>query len=62
MVLGYKQLFEVERVFRDLRHLIGPVYHRLPERIKAHVPLCWLTMLLIRVAENETGSYVANER
>ncbi len=57
VVLGYKQLFEVERVFRDLKHLIDirPVYHRLPERIKAHVLLCWLAMLLIRVAENETG-------
>ena len=57
VVLGYKQLFEVERVFRDLKHLIDicPVYHRLPERIKAHVLLCFLAMLLIRVAENETG-------
>ncbi|MCL6613928.1 MAG: transposase, partial [Firmicutes bacterium] len=42
---------------RDLKHLIDirPVYHRLPERIKAHVLLWWLAMLLIRVAENETG-------
>ncbi|MGE5582179.1 MAG: IS1634 family transposase, partial [Bacillota bacterium] len=57
VVMGYKQLFEIERVFRDLKHLIDirPVYHRLPERIQAHVLLCWLAMLLIRVAENETG-------
>ena len=54
--MGYKQLFEIERVFRDMKHLIDirPVYHRLPERIKSHVLLCWLGMLLIRVAENET--------
>lgn len=56
IVLGYKQLFEIERVFRDMKHLIDirPVYHRLPERIESHVLLCWLAMLLIRVAENET--------
>jgi len=35
---------------------VRPVYHRLQERIKAHVLLCWLALLLIRVAENETGS------
>ena len=57
VVMGYKQLFEIERVFRDMKHLIDirPVHHRLADRIKAHVLLCWLAMLLIRVAENETG-------
>ncbi|MEW6033130.1 MAG: hypothetical protein AB1645_09700 [Bacillota bacterium] len=57
IVLGYKQLAAVERVFRDLGHLVDirPVYHRLADRIRAHVLLCWLALLLIRVAENETG-------
>lgn len=57
VVMGYKQLFEVERVFRDLKHLIDirPVRHRLADRIQAHVLLCWMAMLLIRVAENEAG-------
>ena len=56
MVMGYKQLWMVERVWRDLKHSLDlrPVYHRLPERIRAHVLLCWLALLLIRVAENET--------
>ncbi|WSG62061.1 hypothetical protein OHB12_11835 [Nocardia sp. NBC_01730] len=36
----------------DLR----PVYHRLDDRITAHVLLCWLALLLIRVAERRTGS------
>lgn len=46
----------IERVFRDLKHLVDirPVHHRLPERIRAHVLLCWLAMLMIRVTENET--------
>ena len=57
VVKGYKQLFEIERVFRDLKHLVDirPVYHRLSDRIRAHVLLCWLAMLLIRVAEDETS-------
>ncbi len=32
-----------------------PVYHRLSDRIRAHVLLCWLALLLVRVAENETS-------
>lgn len=36
----------------DLR----PVYHRLEERIRAHVLLCWLALLLTRTAENTTAS------
>ena len=57
IVLGYKQLADVERVFRDLEHLVDirPVYHRLADRIRVHVLLCWLGLLLIRVAENGTG-------
>ena len=35
----------------DLR----PVYHRLDQRIIAHVLLCRLALLLIRVAERRTG-------
>jgi hypothetical protein len=35
----------------DLR----PVYHRREDRIRAHVVLCWLALLLIRVAETSTG-------
>ncbi|HKM16909.1 MAG TPA: transposase, partial [Limnochordia bacterium] len=55
IVAGYKQLAVIERVFRDLKHLIDirPVNHRLKSRIRAHVLLCWLAILLIRVTENE---------
>jgi hypothetical protein len=55
---GYRQLLEVERGWRDMKSVIDlrPVYHRLEERIRAHVFLCWLALLLIRVAENTTGT------
>jgi len=57
VALGYKQLHEIERVNRDLKHTVDvrPVYHRRGDRIKVHVLLCWLALLLIRIAENETG-------
>ncbi len=39
----------------DLR----PVYHHLEERIRAHVILCWLALLLIRITETTTGDTCA---
>jgi len=55
--LGYKNLLEAERSFRDLKGTlrIRPVFHRLEERIRAHVLICWLALLLIRIAERESG-------
>ena len=57
IALGYKQLLAVERGWRDMKSTLDlrPVYHRLEERIRAHVLLCWLALLLIRLAENATG-------
>src|SRR4051794_22513157 len=34
---------------------LRPVFHHREDRIRAHVQLCWLALLLIRVAENSTG-------
>ena len=57
VVSAYKNLWRIERLNRDLKHLVDirPVYHRLEDRIRSHVLLCWLALLLIRIAENETG-------
>lgn len=57
VALGYKNLLEAERGFRDLKSTLElrPVFHRLEPRIRAHVLLCWLALLLIRVAERATG-------
>ena len=58
IALGYRQLLEVERGWRDMKQVIDlrPVYHRKEERIRAHVILCWLALLLARVAENTCGA------
>jgi len=57
VALGYKNLLEAERGFRDLKATIElrPVFHRLEHRIRAHVLLSWLSLLLIRVAERQTN-------
>jgi hypothetical protein len=64
IALGYKQLLEVERGWRDMKQIIDlrPVYHRLEERIRAHVILCWLALLLIRIIEATTGDTWNNIR
>lgn len=53
VALGYKQLLEVERGWRDMKSTLDlrPVFHHKEERIRSHVLLCWLALLLIRVAE-----------
>jgi transposase len=57
IALGYKQLLQVERGWRDMKTTLElrPVYHRLEDRIRAHVILCWLALLLIRIVETTTG-------
>ena len=61
---GYKQLLEVERGWRDCKSTLElrPVYHHLEGRIRAHVQLCWLALLLIRLAETPTGDTWRNLR
>ncbi len=56
VALGYKQLVDIEAAFRTIKQEleIRPIYHRLEERIRAHILLCWLALLLVRVAENAT--------
>ncbi|MGH3414488.1 MAG: IS1634 family transposase [Marmoricola sp.] len=57
LAAAYKQLLAVERGWRDMKGALRlrPVFHYREDRIRAHVQLCWLALLLIRVAENATG-------
>ena len=47
----YKSLADIERGFKVLKSEleIGPVYHRLPERIRAHASICFMALILHRV-------------
>ncbi|WP_224388982.1 IS1634 family transposase [Pseudonocardia sp. ICBG1293] len=58
IALGYKQLLEVERGWRDMKQVLDlrPVYHRLEQRIRAHVLLRWLALLLARIVETQAAT------
>ncbi len=47
----YKSLADIERGFRVLKNDIdiAPVFHRLPDRIRAHALICFLALVLYRV-------------
>jgi hypothetical protein len=64
IALGYKQLLQVERGWRDMKTTLDlrPVHHHKEDRIRAHVQLCWLALLLIRIAENQTADTWRNVR
>jgi hypothetical protein len=64
LAAAYKQLLAVERGWRDCKSSLGlrPVYHHREDRIRAHVQLCWLALLLIRVAETRAGDTWRNLR
>jgi hypothetical protein len=64
IALGYKALYEAERGWRDMKSTIDlrPVFHRREDRIRAHVQLCWLGLLVLRVAEVETADTWRNLR
>jgi transposase len=51
VVKRYKSLADIERGFRVLKSEIeiGPIYHRLPSRIRAHAAICFMALILYRV-------------
>jgi len=66
-VQRYKRLADIERGFRVLKSEIAitPLYHRLPERIRAHAFLCFLALVLHRVMRlrlKEAGSPLSPAR
>ena len=52
----YKEQWEIERSFRTIKSFIEirPVYHRKSERIRAHVFVCVLSLLLSGIIEKKT--------
>jgi len=64
LAAAYKQLLAVERGWRDFKGALGlrPVFHYREDRIRAHIQLCWLALLLLRMIENVTGDTWRNIR
>ena len=55
-VSSYKEQWEIERSFRTIKSFleIRPVYHRKSERIRAHVFVCVLSLLISRLLEKSS--------
>ena len=64
LTLGYRQLQRVEEAWRRLKNglKLRPVYHFAPQRIRAHVAVSILVLLLERVAERACGDTWRNIR
>jgi transposase len=67
VVKRYKSLADIERGFRVLKSEIeiGPIYHRLPDRIHAHASICFMALILYRVMRTRlrgSNSKISPER
>ncbi len=64
LAAAYKQLLAVERGWRDMKGALAlrPIFHYREDRIRSHVQLCWLALLLLRVVENATNDSWRNVR
>ncbi len=52
MLSRYRELWRIEEAFRISRHdlKMRPIYHWGPERIKAHIAICFLAFTLVKQA------------
>jgi len=57
VVLGYKQLNDVEQAFRSLKTTLDlrPNNHSRDDRIRCHIFLCFLALVLARIVETKTN-------
>ena len=67
VVKRYKALADIERGFRVLKSEIeiGPIYHRLPDRIHAHAAICFMALILYRVMRSrlkDSNTNISPER
>ena len=67
IIARYKSLADIERGFKVLKSEleIGPIYHRLPEKIRAHAAICFMALILHRVMRQrlrEANTGISPER
>ncbi|RQW06758.1 transposase, partial [candidate division KSB1 bacterium] len=57
IVLGCKQPYDVEHAFRTLKTTLDlrPNYHTKHDRIRCHIFLCFIALVLVRMSETATG-------
>ena len=59
VIYRYKSLADIERGFRVLKSdlEIAPVFHRLPERIRAHALICFMALVIYRIMRMRLKEY-----
>ena len=64
IVKRYKELWRIERAFRTMKSFINirPIYHWREDRIKAHVMVSVLSLLIGRIMEKKMGEEMTVER
>jgi len=55
IVMRYKDLMNIEKMFRDLKDFIevAPVYHQVNRRVRAHIFVCVLALLIQKYMEKK---------
>ena len=63
VVARYKSLADIERGFKVLKSEIeiGPVHHRLPNRIRAHAMICFIALVIQRVMRTRLKSHPVDD-
>ncbi len=64
IVSSYKEQWQIEGSFRTIKSFIEirPVYHRKSDRIRGHVFVCVLSLLISRIMEKLTGNTIKTLR
>jgi len=57
IVAGYRELYTIEHTFESMKGALDtrPMFHRLEDRIRAHIQLCVLAYTLMKVAMLRSG-------
>ncbi len=61
---NHHAMIHITMIMTMSRRLTRTVFHHREDRIRAHVQLCWLALLLLRVVENATNDtwrYIRHE-
>lgn len=56
LIIRYGNLWRIEEAFRINKHNLRmrPIYHHKPERVKAHIALCYMTFAVLKLIQYQT--------
>jgi len=56
-IVEYRGLWQVEETFRISKHdlRMRPIFHWKPQRIKAHIAICYMALVCVRIMEHKVS-------